>query len=294
MSKFWFSLLIFTLTIVFAIKSAVSEDFFEDVLISSDLKLQERADSAKDKASSLLNSKAPVIKIDNTQPPLPFRFERPNGAPIGSSAHRATASATTENIITKYGEAPFGLAWGGTYNQIKSLGVGLVHTEIKDSPNSFFATTLPKDLPGFNQVIVSFGENNLLWKITAYSDLFDDTPNAEKALEMYHKYYRLLEQKYGNAQQFYTPKITVVEKTVKDNNGKDIIEKTNVEEPIGGKNFLAELQSGEAMLYSTFENQKVGAALSVSVDGNGKSYVIINFTNLEIFKEREDKLLDAL
>lgn len=293
MSKIWFSLLLFALTIVFAVKSAVSENFYEDVLISSDLKQQERADSAKNKASSLLDSEAPVIKIDNTLPPLPFRFERQNGSPTVSS-HRSTASASTENIVTKYGEAPFGLAWGGTYNQIKSLGIGLVHTEVKDSPNSFFATTLPKNLPGFNQVIVSFGENNLLWKITAYSDLFDDTPSAEKALEMYHKYYRLLEQKYGNAQQFYTPKITVVEKIVKDKDDKDVVEKTNIEEPIGGKNFLAELQSGEAVLYSTFENQKVGAALSISVDGNGKSYVIINFTNLEIFKEREDKLLDAL
>lgn len=293
MSKFWFSALSFALVLVFATKSAISEDFYQDVLISNDLKLQDSADGAQDKASSLLNSQAHQIKIENIQPPLPFRFERQNGVD-GKTAPHHTVPASQESVVTKYGEAPFGLAWGGSYNQIKSLGVNLVRTEIKDLPNSFFATTLPKDLPGFNQVVISFGENNLLWKITAYSIMLDDTPDASQALQIYRKYYDLLEQKYGNAQQFFTPKISTIEKVVKNKDGKDTTETTKVEEPIGNKNFLAQLQSGEAELYATFENHKVGAALSINVDGNGKSYVIINFTNLEIFKEREQKVLDAL
>ena len=63
---------------------------------------------------------------------------------------------------------------------------------------------------------------------------------------------------------------------------------------MGGKNFLAELKSGEAVLYATFEDAKVGAALAVNVDGNGKSYIIIDFTNLQIYKEREEQTLNAL
>lgn len=292
MSKIWFALLLLVLMPVFAIGTAHSEDFYENVLISTDIKLEETADNAKDKASALLDSQAPVIKIDGAPSTLPFRFEQQDQE---IDTLRTTINhASTGNITTKYGDAPFGLPWGGTYNQVKSLGVTLVRHDIKDLPNSFWATTLPKTLPYLNQVIISFGENNLLWKITAYSNMLDDTPSASNILQIYHKYYKLLEQKYGNAQQFFTPKITIIEKTIKDENDRETIETTRIEEPIGGKNFLAELQSGEAVLYATFENQKVGAAMSVNVDGNGKSYIIIDFTNLEIFKEREEQVLNAL
>ena len=67
-----------------------------------------------------------------------------------------------------------------------------------------------------------------------------------KVLKLYRKYYKLLNQKYGNAKEFFTPKITVIEKTVKDQFGREQIETTKIKEPLGGKNFLAELQSGEA------------------------------------------------
>ena len=63
---------------------------------------------------------------------------------------------------------------------------------------------------------------------------------------------------------------------------------------IGGADFLAELKSGQAVLYATFEGQDVGAALAVNVDGDGKSYIIIDYTNLRIFREREEQTLDAL
>ena len=57
---------------------------------------------------------------------------------------------------------------------------------------------------------------------------------------------------------------------------------------------MAELQSGQAVLYATFEDQDVGAALAVNVDGDGKSYIIIDYTNLRIFREREEETLNAL
>ena len=63
---------------------------------------------------------------------------------------------------------------------------------------------------------------------------------------------------------------------------------------MGGPNFLDALQSGEAVLYATFENQEVGAALAVNVDGEKKSYIVIDYTNLRIFRKREETALDAL
>lgn len=295
MKKTWFALLL--CTVPFIANAQDDTDFFKEAMTIDEVKTEESADIAKNKASNLLDTKAPVIKIDGEHSVLPFRFEREDVSlgdlPPETSSVRPTV-AVVDKVVTKYGEGPFGLSWGGTYNQIKSLGVNMERTEIKHCPNSFLATKLPKSLPDISKVAVSFGEDNLLWRIVAYSTPVKDSSDAANALALYNKYYKLLSQKYGNLKQFFTPKITIIEKTVKDEMGRDKIETARIEEPIGGKNFLAELQSGEATLYSTFEDEKVGAALTIGVDGEGKSYIIIDFTNLEIFREHEQRALNAL
>lgn len=271
-----------------AAKAAELEDrkFYEDVLISDDLKMEDSSNSAKEKASSLLDQKPKIIKIEGE--PLQFRSARTKAAPA------APVGGKPIDTTTKYGEAPFGLSWGATYNQTKALGVDMERVERKDSVNDFIVTKLPKPIADFRQVIVSFGENNSLWRLTAYGRLFNDDASASKALHLYRKYYGLLERKYGNAKEFFTPKITTVEKKVKDEYGVDKVEIEKISEPIGGADFLAELKSGQAVLYATFEDQDVGAALAVNVDGDGKSYIIIDYTNLRIFREREEQTLDAL
>ena len=271
-----------------AAKAAELEDgkFYEDVLISDDLKMEDSSNSAKEKASSLLDQKPKIIKIEGE--PLQFRSARTKAAPA------APVCGKPIDTTTKYGEAPFGLSWGATYNQTKALGVDMERVERKDSVNDFIVTKLPKPIADFRQVIVSFGENNSLWRLTAYGRLLNDDASASKALHLYRKYYGLLERKYGNAKEFFTPKITTVEKKVKDEYGVDKVEIEKISEPIGGADFLAELKSGQAVLYATFEDQDVGAALAVNVDGDGKSYIIIDYTNLRIFREREEQTLDAL
>ncbi len=261
--------------------------FYEDVMISDDMKMEDSSNSAKEKASSLLNQKPKIIKIEGQ--PLQFRSSR--GKPAAAAS---TIVSQPIDTTTKYGEAPFGLSWGATYNQTKALGVDMERIARKDSVNDFVVTKLPKPIADFRQVIVSFGENNSLWRLSAYGRLLDDDASASKALHLYRKYYGLLARKYGNAKEFFTPKITTVEKKVKDEYGVDKIEIEKISEPIGGADFLAELKSGQAVLYATFEDQDVGAALAVNVDGDGKSYIIIDYTNLRIFREREEQTLDAL
>lgn len=267
------------------LRAEILEDgkFYEDVLISDDIKMEESSNSAMEKASELLKQKPKIIKIEGA--PLEFRSSRPKPAAVVSKPVETT---------TEYGEAPFGLSWGATYNQTKALGVDLKKVERKDSVNDFIVTKLPKPLADFRQVIVSFGEDNSLWRLSAYGKLIDDNASASKALHLYRKYYGLLERKYGNAKEFFTPKIITVEKKVKDEYGRDKIEIEKISEPIGGPNFLAGLKSGEAVLYATFEDEDVGAALAVNVDGDGKSYIVVDYTNLRIFREREQKTLDAL
>ena len=178
-------------------------------------------------------------------------------------------------------------------SEASGCSIGTIYNQFAKM-DDFIVTKLPKPIADFRQVIVSFGENNSLWRLTAYGRLLNDDASASKALHLYRKYYGLLERKYGNAKEFFTPKITTVEKKVKDEYGVDKVEIEKISEPIGGADFLAELKSGQAVLYATFEDQDVGAALAVNVDGDGKSYIIIDYTNLRIFREREEQTLDAL
>ena len=189
---------------------------------------------------------------------------------------------------------PFGLPWGASYNQIQNLGIELTQTPIKDYPNSFIARKLPNPISDIAKVYITLGDDNLLWRIIAYGIPTEDTPDGSKVMQTYRKYCNLLNKKYGNEKQYYTPKISLIEKKTVNEKGKVKIETEKYEEPIGNKNFLSQLQSGEAVLYSTFENSKIGAVVSVNVNGEGKSYIIIDFTNLQILKEQEDKTLDAL
>lgn len=64
--------------------------------------------------------------------------------------------------------------------------------------------------------------------------------------------------------------------------------------PIGNPNFLKQLQNGDATLYSTYYNDDVGAALAVNVDGDGKSYIVVDYKNLKLLRNREKQTLDAL
>jgi hypothetical protein len=280
-------LLVLTLSFCIIGQEAKSQEdgkFFEDVLISKDIKLEEKSSGAKDRASRLLDSKPKTIKIEGAPPA--FRPRQNPAAPAIAAAPVDTA--------TKYGEAPFGMSWGATYNQTKALGVDMERVELKDYANNFIVTKLPKPIPEFERVIVSFADDNMLWRLIAYGKPFDDDAQASKALKQYRKYYKLLSQKYGNAKQFFDPKVTTIEKTIEDDMGRPKVEITYREEPMGGTNFLEELKTGEATLYATFEDREVGAALTLKINDEGQSYIIIDYTNLRIYKEREDKTLNAL
>ena len=257
---------------------STAENFYNTMLISDEIKTEENAESAKDSASQLLNSKPQEIKVES---PLLRSHQR---------KIRQNAKSPATKTLEGKNPAPFGLSWGASYEEIKNEGVILTPVGQKDYINNFSATHLPKNIRVFREVILTFGIENELWRMIAYGNFLDDTPSAEKVVSLYNQYYKLLEEKYGNAQQFYTPNVINVDKPL--GNGKT--ETVQQEQAIGNPNFLKELQSGQAFLYATFENGQVGAALSVNVDGQGKSYITIEYKNLTIMKAREQQALDVL
>lgn len=269
-----------------------SAGFYQDLLITDEIKAQaeqekaqeayrQNMEKAKSSARSLLTTKTKNIKVD-----IPKIERRKSAAPAKSDKEVATE---TQNLEA----APFGLLWKASIEATKNLGVILNPIEEKDYVNSFAATHLPKDPKGFRDIYLTFGEENELWRIIAYGDFINDTPDASKVLKEYNKYVRLLTRKYGNAKEFFTPATKTVEKTVKIDY-RDTIQKVEVPQPKGNPEFLSQLQSGQAQLYSTFEGNNIGAALAINVDGDGKSYIIIDYKNLKILKEREEEALDIL
>ena len=229
---------------------------------------------AVNQAKNLLNTKPaklPKIKLPN------MSFSKP-----ASSGHTLSA----ENLKI----APFGLLWGADQASTLNQGIKLQKTDMKDYVNSFLATSLPKPLDFFNRVYAVFGKDDKLYRILSYSEFIEDDSSATKGMDAYNKYSALLEKKYGNKQVFFTP--AVVEKTIKNSQGKDEITKENA--PLGNPDFLNQLASGSAVLYSTYNNQDVAAALSIGVDGDKKSYIVIDYKNLSILKEQEQETLDAL
>ena len=272
-----FSLLLFTAATA---QAQSSENFYEDILVDEEIQVEDKADDAVRDARRLLQEKPKPITIERPE----FK-RRKKPQPV----KKAEKTAAPEDLSA----APFGLLWGATVADIKNLGITLTPIEIKDYLNSYAATTLPKPIKTFREVDVTFGADNELWRIIAYGELLDDTPDAAKVMRLYKDYSQLLAQKYGNAKEMFTPAVKMVEKKIEKQGRKETVTVPE-DQPIGNPEFLSQLQSGDAVLFATFENGDVGAALAVNVDGDNRSYIVIDYKNLKILKERQQKTLDAL
>ena len=143
------------------------------------------------------------------------------------------------------------------------------------------ATNLPKPIKAMREVLISFGDENALWRISGYGKFLDDDDKATKGLEEYHKFYDMLEEKYGNAEEFYTPYVKNVEETTTNEDGSTskVIKQYFMQ--IGDEGFKQRLMSGEATLYATFENDHIGVTLALLADGEGQTYIIIDYKNLK-------------
>lgn len=212
----------------------------------------------------------------------PRRLEPPKTVSFGSASPR---KAKRHNLATF--NAPFGLLWNASINETKAQGIELTPVDMKDYPDSFSATRLPKAINFFERVYISFGEEDELQRILAYSHAIEDDSHASKTIQYYKKYSENLEQKYGNMEQFFTP-APIEEK--KEGN-KDAPKPDN---SIGNPNFLSQLADGTAVLYSTYHNDNISATLSIDVDGEQKSYIVIDYSNLQVIKQQDKTTYDAL
>lgn len=279
MKKFFISLCFLSLisTTTFA-----EDDFFADIISDKTLKEKTIEQNLKNEgqttASEILDKKPIKIDIDPALKPK-----------------TRTQTQTDEQVpVIARQAAPFGLKWLATKEEILYLNVQLTPKQIKDSPSSYIATNLPKPVALFKEVLLSFGDENALWRIAAYSNPVDDDSKASKGVAQYQKFYELLNEKYGNAQQFFTPAAVNIDEVITQEDG---IKSKKIKQKfiqIGDDGFKQKLMSGESSLFATFYNQTVGVTLALLADGNGQTYIIINYQNLKADENKKDEMLDAL
>ena len=209
-----------------------------------------------------------------------------------TSAAEATKPSESENKVPKPEEqkAPFDLTWGASIDEMKAAGIELEPAAREGYQNVYFAKNLPQKNNTFPNVTVIFGAQNKLWCVYAESKAQKDDAQASQILALYHKYYDALKQKYGNAEEHFSP--YEYEEKQKDDSGKTVtVTKQNT---IGGENFLQELKEDKTALYATFQNEQIGVMLSVAADKDGQTFLILDYKNLPLLNQEKDNKIDAI
>ena len=187
-------------------------------------------------------------------------------------------------------KAPFDLTWGASIDEMKAAGIELEPAAREGYQNVYFAKNLPQKNNTFPSVTVIFGAQNKLWCVYAESKAQKDDAQASQILALYHKYYDALKQKYGNAEEHFSP--CEYEEKQKDDSGKTVtVTKQNT---IGGENFLQELKEDKTALYATFQNEQIGVMLSVAADKDGQTFLILDYKNLPLLNQEKDNKIDAI
>lgn len=272
---------------LFLTSNALAEDDFSQNLLFDDSDIIVRAETSAaqsqqfdEQAESQATSSAKAMLRQS--PRKLIGDDLPDFKSIGRSSHQNNTAQTFP--------APFGLLWNSSVSTTRNQGVQLDFVEIKDYPNSYQASRLPKMVDFFDRVYISFGNTDELYRILAYSQLIDDDASANKILSYYKTYSEYLDKKYGNMKQEFIP--AKIRKVSKDKQGKEVTTEENA--PIGNPEFLSQLENGSAVLFSTYNNDKIEVTLSISVDGDKKSYIVIDYRNLQIIKKQENSTIDAL
>ena len=97
--------------------------------------------------------------------------------------------------------APFGLTWALSAADTRALGIDLKELPTNDFGASYVASKLPKVLSDVENVFVSFGYEDKLWRVGALSKSFKNDPSGISVRARYDELASVLAGKYGNGRQ---------------------------------------------------------------------------------------------
>lgn len=256
-------------------------------------------EQAKDAARDLLQQKPTILNLRKNDLKSLKQLEektreiRSKTEKIAQEKEEAeeTEEDRIKKLKAKYQSAPFGLYWAASQENIKKFGFELLPAERKDYKNVFQVVNPQQKNNTFAYIIAIFGMQNKLWCVYAQGIPQEDDAKATKVLALYHRYFEALSAKYGNAEEHFEP-YTYEERLIKGEGEKKKVITVTKQNPLGGDNFLQELQEGKAVLYATFQNDKIGVTLGVSVDGDGKSYISVDYKDFALMDSEQQTILN--
>ena len=256
-------------------------------------------EQAKDAARDLLQQKPTILNLRKNDLKSLKQLEektreiRSKTEKIAQEKEEAeeTEEDRIKKLKAKYQSAPFGLYWAASQENIKKFGFELLPAERKDYKNVFQVVNPQQKNNTFAYIIAIFGMQDKLWCVYAQGIPQEDDAKATKVLALYHRYFEALSAKYGNAEEHFEP-YTYEEQLIKGEGEKKKVITVTKQNPLGGDNFLQELQEGKAVLYATFQNDKIGVTLGVSVDGDGKSYISVDYKDFALMDSEQQTILN--
>jgi hypothetical protein len=156
-------------------------------------------------------------------------------------------------------EAPLGLHWGMSPAQVQGLGIDLKDVVLKDYGTSYAASKLPKMIADIESVVLSFGFDDKLWRISTVSKAFSNDPYGSAVRNRYDELSSELAEKYGRGEQHHQP-------------GQGFYAKAD--------NFIYALHSGNAWYYTNYTTNLIGVQLSIRASDSSTAFYQMIFENL--------------
>ncbi len=151
---------------------------------------------------------------------------------------------------------PFGLTWGKTVAEVRSIGVALSTSAAKDFGDAYSATNLPKVVEDAEAVVLAFGYDDKLWHVTAVGHTIENDPAGNQVLARYLELKSALTDRYGVGQE-------------SDSRDYEIWK-----EP---KEYIASLKTGRAHRYVNFDNGSSKAQLSIRANSFDAAFWVMLF-----------------
>lgn len=161
-------------------------------------------------------------------------------------------------------QAPFGLTWGASVEELKESGVLLQRRNANEFGVRFAAIKLPKALSDMGEALLSFGNNDNLHRIEAIGQDVTNDPDGSRLKARYAALARALTRKYGQGSSRH-----------------------EIREPFTRANdFLTGISRGFTHWYTDFTADNITVRLEIRATRRGISNYAIVFQHKEADRDR--------
>ena len=164
------------------------------------------------------------------------------------------------------GSAPFGLQWGMSSSEVRALGAELKDVRFKEYGASFSAAKLPKIIADVETVVLSFGYNDSLWRISAASKKFENDPYGYRVRARYDELANVLSEKYGRGES-------------REHLSNGMFSKPD--------DFLMSIHTGNSSVYTDYRTNSLDVQLAIGASDFSTSFYKLIFENKALRSEFE-------